>query len=319
MEEMALEMKEHNLDMEGMPGMPQGRRRLLNKNGLSLNQKINGDKKDWEDGSEFPEPQNGKTFKDVATKKTAMKLLGIVRTFAFGFMTDGVSDPFAEMAKLGKGVKAYCKSDQGKAKTKDKVQNLKAPFCDDKEFKEWSGEDEGDNKDEKDIPIIPKMLGENGWIKTNSKEIAKIGVLKMMGDDFKASFEMKKGKDTTSTMAGSDFAQIKDGFERIEQAPEIYAEKFLNNMMEKKTRAIWKGAPPICEYQFTITLDFESSPPGFCTPSTSMFTVTGTMNWRGTTADTAAFNFKTRYEDRTGGRGGAGVWGGQRREWRDDN
>jgi hypothetical protein len=310
MEEMMLNKKEARLDKEGMSVR---RRRLLNENNLRLNQKINKDKQIWEDGSEFPEPQKGKTFTDGATKKTAMKLLGLVRTFAFGFMTDGESDPFAEMAKQGKDVKGYCKSDEGKAKMKDKDQNLKAPFCDDSRLKEWSGESESDNKD----ADIPKMLGEEGWIKKNSKEIAKIGVLKKMGDDFKASFGMKKGLDgkkQVGTMTGSDFAQIQDGFGKIEQAPEVYAEKFLVNMMKKRTRAIWKGAPPICEYQFTITLDFESSPPGFCTPSTSMFTVTGTMNWRGTTADTAAFNFKTRYGDRTGGGGGGEK---AEREWRD--
>ena len=86
-------------------------------------------------------------------------------------------------------------------------------------------------------------------------------------------------------MTGSDYAAINQGFVLIQGNPESYATKYLAHNMEKKQRAIWKGAPPIAEYQYTITLDFESSPPGFCTPSTSMLAVTATLNFRGRTTD----------------------------------
>ena len=278
-------------------GVEHNRRRLLNENGLRAQQKYGrfkramagAPKQIWEDGSTFPPPQRGRKFESHDTKVTAMELLEIVRTFAFGFMTDGHEDPFAQMAKsniTGTDPKTYCKSTAGKDIRKD----AKTPFCRDKSFVRWSGETEKGTDE-----MIPNMLGDNGWIKTNGKNIAANGLLKKMGDDFKASFGIKAGpKGTiTSTMTGSDYVAINQGFSQITRNPESYATKYLAHNMEKKQRAIWKGAPPIAEYQFTLTLDFESSPPGFCTPSTSMLAVTGTVNWRGRTTEADAFNFKT--------------------------
>jgi hypothetical protein len=300
MEELELMLKAEGLDEEegSNTSSLHGRgaehsRRLLNENGLRSQQKYGrlrrakkgAPREAWEDGSAFPPPQKGTKFTDDRTKVTAMELLEIVRTFAFGFMTDGDDDPFANLAKYNSDPKKYCKSKDGKDATKD----AKTPFCRDKSFLQWSGETEK-GKDE----MIPNMLGDNGWIAKNGKKIVANGLLKKMGDDFKASFGIKAGpKARISTMTGSDYAAINQGFVLIQGNPESYATKYLAHNMEKKQRAIWKGAPPIAEYQFTITLDFESSPPGFCTPSTSMLAVTATVNFRGRTTDAENFNFIT--------------------------
>jgi len=45
------------------------------------------------------------------------------------------------------------------------------------------------------------------------------------------------------------------------------------------------GRAPIVKYTVTFTLDIESSPPGFCTPSSSLLQVVGSISWSGSTAD----------------------------------
>merc|ERR1740117_38696 len=87
-------------------------------------------------------------------------------------------------------------------------------------------------------------------------------------------------------LMGTHFRGVSKALGIIQTNVDAYKTSMESRAVGNVQRQIANGLrTPIVEYTLTFTLDIESSPPGFCTPSSSLLQVVGSVSWAGSTGN----------------------------------
>eukprot|EP00947_MAST-08B_sp_MAST-8B-sp1_P004265 g4265.t1 len=212
------------------------------------------EKKKWDDDSGFGPWQQG-VIDYKSTKTVAIKMYTAVAKVAVSLL--GKSD-LQKFLDSSKDIREFCKGakwtfSSGVGETLDLCINaIREEWIDNSESGD-SGEDKG----------VPKMNPKQGLFRQLVADIVQgPDIVQSMKADFSAAFEFTgQASEEGKPLA---FANLANPFKLLKNEPEQFMKQYFDNVMQAEEKAIWRSAPPVCEYQFTITIDIETSPPGFC-------------------------------------------------------